>query len=311
MKRLFHFVICIAIMLAVSSCSFIEGNKSQSNNQGKTTAIESLSPEIKNKIVEQDSLMRDLVNKVDTLTGALNDVKKENAELKEKIETLKSPKSTWGYMTLAAIVLSILAVIVAFLRSKGINKEQVGEQIRHALDESRRINKLQDDVELLLSQRNRTTHQSSNYASQYTETRILKIENTLDRVVKFVNGLASQTQQVTPKTSNPSVPSSKEPEYQKVGYAKNDRDMYFTTIYDSNQEGCVFKITFTSPTKGKFNIVALDKIQSRNDWQQKVECSGISIKEASDFRVEEEGICEKIDENTWQVTKPLKIRLLK
>jgi hypothetical protein len=66
-----------------------------------------------------------------------------------------------------------------------------------------------------------------------------------------------------------------------------------------------------SPTKGRFNIISLDKIQSRNDWQQKIECSGISIKEASDFRIEEEGLCEKIEENTWQVTKPLKIRLLK
>ena len=66
-----------------------------------------------------------------------------------------------------------------------------------------------------------------------------------------------------------------------------------------------------SPTKGRFNIISLDKIQSRNDWQQKIECSGISIKEASDFRIEEEGLCEKIEENTWQVTRPLKIKLRK
>ena len=73
----------------------------------------------------------------------------------------------------------------------------------------------------------------------------------------------------------------------------------------------MFKLTFTSQTKGKFNIIALDKIQSRNDWQKKVECSGVSIKEATDFRLEDEGVCEKIDENTWKVTKPLKIRLIK
>lgn len=53
------------------------------------------------------------------------------------------------------------------------------------------------------------------------------------------------------------------------------------------------------------------RFSQRNDWQQKVECSGISIKEASDFRVDDEGVCEKIDENTWQVVKPLRIRLLK
>ena len=103
----------------------------------------------------------------------------------------------------------------------------------------------------------------------------------------------------------------KENEYQKVGYAKVDTDIYFTTIYESNQEGCVFKLTFTCQSKGKFNIIALDKIQSRNDWQKKVECSGVSIKEATDFRLEDEGICEKIDDNTWKVTKPLKIKLIK
>jgi hypothetical protein len=83
------------------------------------------------------------------------------------------------------------------------------------------------------------------------------------------------------------------------------------SIYDSNQEGCVFKITFTSPTSGRFNIISLDKIQSRNDWQKKVECIGDSIREASDFSLVEEGICEKIDKDTWIVTKPLKIRLKK
>ena len=94
-----------------------------------------------------------------------------------------------------------------------------------------------------------------------------------------------------------------------VRYAKNDADVYFMKIYESNQEGCVFKIELTSPTTGTFDIISLDKIRAMNGWQQKVECSGISIKDAPDYRVEEKGICEKIDNNTWKVTKPLKIKL--
>ena len=299
----------IAIMV-MSSCSFFDDDKSSKETKEVRTIVE-LPDSVKQKIVEQDSLMTELLNKVDTLTAELNATKTENAELKEKVAELKSPKSTWGYMTLAAIVLSIISIIITFMRSKGVSTEQVGEQIKHALGESRRINKLQDDVNQLLSQKNRVTHQQANYAPQYSETRIQQIENTLKKVVKFMNDSTRQTHPVTSQTNNPSTCPSKEPEYKKVGYAKNDRDMYFTTIYDSNQEGCVFIITFTSLTKGIFNIISLDKIQSRNDWQQKVECSGISIKEASDFSVEDEGICEKIDENTWKVTKPLKIRLLK
>lgn len=312
MKNILNIIVCAFAIFTVSSCGlFTDKNSSQDTENGAAT-VEGISQELKNKLEAQDTLMQTLVLTVDTLAQALKEVQKENIALENKVAKLESPKSMWGYMTFAAIALSILAVIVAFIRSKGITKEQAGEQIKHALDESKRINKLKDDVELLLSQRYRTANQSQNYAPQYSEARIRKIEDKLDNIEKIVCGSSLRTQQMTSQTSNTSVPSHKESEYQKVGYARNDMDMYFTTIYDSNQEGCVFKITFTSLTEGKFDIISLDKIQSRNDWQQKIECSGdVSIKEASNYRVEKEGNCMKIDENTWKVTKPLKIKLLK
>ena len=156
---------------------------------------------------------------------------------------------------------------------------------------------------------NRTTPQVNSSCEVKSEARLHQLESQMERVLAFVNKPINPVQQsVSPPQET--TRSREEHEYQKVGYAKVDTDIYFTTIYDSNQEGCVFKITFTSQSKGKFNIISLDKIQSRNDWQKKVECSGVSIKEASDFRLEDEGICEKIDEINWKVTKPLKIRLL-
>ena len=63
-------------------------------------------------------------------------------------------------------------------------------------------------------------------------------------------------------------------------------------------------------TEGKFNIISLDKIKSRNGWQDVVEYKG-SIEDATTFQVEEFGICKKIDDVTCQVTKKLKIRLIK
>lgn len=312
MKNILNIIVCAFAIFTVSSCGlFTDKNPSQDTENGAAT-VEGISQELKSKLEAQDTLMQTLVLTVDTLAQALKKVQNENIALENKVAKLESPKSMWGYMTFAAIALSILAVIVAFIRSKGITKEQAGEQIKHALDESKRINKLKEDVELLLSQRNRPANQSANYAPQYAEMRIRKIEDTLGQIVNVINATSLQTQQVSTQVNNPSVHSHKEPEYQKVGYARNDMDMYFTTIYDSNQEGCVFKITFTSLTEGKFDIISLDKIQSRNDWQQKIECSGdVSIKEASSYRVENEGNCKKIDENTWKVTKPLKIKLLK
>ena len=99
-------------------------------------------------------------------------------------------------------------------------------------------------------------------------------------------------------------------EYIKMGYANINSGNIFTKIFDSAQESCVFSIKFKSATKGEFNIISLDKIKSRNMWQEIVEYTG-SIEDATSFKVEDYGICEKYDDVTWQVTKKLKIKLQK
>ena len=296
--------------MAVSSCSFFEDDKSPERTTEVRTIVE-LPDSVKQKIVEQDALMTELLNKVDTLTAELNATKTENAELKEKVLELKSPKSTWAYISMGAFVLGLIALLMTLFRSKGIKKEDVYDIFEKCIDDSRRIKELQVNVKnLMSSQKNgRSTPSNTSYAPN-ADSRLRQLESQVAQVIAEINKINTSAQPATPQRTD-TQRYQRENEYQKVGYAKNDMDMYFTTIYESNQEGCVFKITFTSPTKGRFNLISLDKIQSRNDWQQKVECSGISIKEASDFRVEEEGYCEKIDANTWQVTKPLKIRLLK
>ncbi len=306
MKKVCSLIVLTAI-LALSSCSFFENDKSSKGKDEIRTIVE-LPESAKQKIADQDTLMTELLNKVDTLTAELNLTKEENAELKEKIAELKSPKKTWAYISIGAFVLGLIALIISLLKPKGIREKRVYEIVKKSLDESRRIKELQENVNNLLSSQrnNRMSNTSSSYAPN-SDSRLRKLENQMDQVIKKITITTSQPV----STRNEPVSSRKENEYQKVGYAKVDTDIYFTTIYDSNQEGCVFKISFTSPIIGKFNIISLDKIQSRNDWQQKVECSGCSIKEASDFRIEDDGICEKIDESTWKVTKPLKIRLLK
>ena len=306
MKKVYSLIVLTAI-LALSSCSFFEDDKSSKGKDEIRTIVE-LPDSVKQKIADHDTLMTELLNKVDTLTAELNLTKEESAEMKEKIAELKSPKSTWAYISIGAFILGLIALIISLLKPKGIKEKQVYEIVKKSLDESRRIKELQVNVNNLLSSQrnNRMSNISSSYAPN-SDSRLRQLENQMAQVIDKITVTASQPV----STRKEPAPSRKENEYQKVGYAKVDTDIYFTTIYDSNQEGCVFKISFTSPIIGKFNIISLDKIQSKNDWQQKVECSGCSIKEASDFRIEDDGICEKIDESTWKVTKPLKIRLLK
>lgn len=305
MKKILYVIVCIIAIFTVSSCE----KEATKDPQDNVTTIEGVSQEIKNKIEAQDTLMNALVLKVDALAQALTLAQSENAELKAQVEKLESPRSTWAWMTIGAIALSIIAILMALLR-KGLSEKKVLGIVEDRLDRSERIKKLIFDVNNLRNDNNRSTRNQLSNSSVTIENRLSQVEKVLNDVVNYINGQAQNNQRQS-QTGSQAEQQSKQPEQHRTGYAKIDTDMYFTTIYDSNQEGCVFKITFTSQTKGKFNLIALDKIQSRNDWQKKVECSGISIKDASDFRLEDEGICEKIDENTWKVTKPLKIRLLK
>lgn len=309
MKKNYILIVLTAIF-ALSSCSFFEDDKS-SKGKEEIRAIVELPDSVKQKIVEQDALMTELVNKVDTLTEELNLIKAENAELKEKITEMKSPKSTWAYISIGAFVLGLIALLISLLKPKGLKEERIYEIFKKSLDDSRRIKELQENVNSLLSSQrnNKVSNTSSSYAPN-SNGRLRQLENQMAQIIQVVNKITTPVSQTVSTRQEPTRPRE-ENDYQKVGYAKVDTDIYFTTIFESNQEGCVFKLTFTSQTKGKFNIIALDKIQSRNDWQKKVECSGVSIKEATDFRLEDEGVCEKIDENTWKVTKPLKIRLIK
>ena len=212
---------------------------------------------------------------------------------------------------MGAIVLSIIALLLAFIR-RGLNEDEVLAVVKDRLDSSQRIKELIFNVNTLKNdlQSCSRNKQSSSSTSQNIDIRLRQIEKTLGEVVKYVNVQQQNTQMQT-TTQRQNTREQTQIETQRVGYARIDYETYFTTIYESNQEGCAFKITFKNETKGEFTIISLDRISSSNDWQQKIECSGVPIKEASDFRIEELGLCENIGDNTWQVKKKLKIRLFK
>jgi hypothetical protein len=311
MKKQLNLIVITAVVMAVTSCGFFEEEKHQNNESKILSSIEGLAPEIKEHFVAQDSLMKDLVNKVDTLASALNQTQKVNLELKGKIESMKSPQSTWVWMSIGAIVLSVIALLLTLIR-RGLNEHEVRAVVKDRLDSSQRIKELIFNVNTLKNdlQSCSRNKQSSSSISQNIDIRLRQIEQTLGDVVNYINGQQQNTQMQTTKQRQ-NTREQTQIETQRVGYARIDYETYFTTIYESNQEGCAFKITFKNETKGEFTIISLDRISSSNDWQQKIECSGVSIKDASDFRIEEFGVCENIGNNTWQVTKKLKIRLLK
>ena len=50
------------------------------------------------------------------------------------------------------------------------------------------------------------------------------------------------------------------------------------------------------------------KDETRTEFKEVVEYTG-SIEEATGFKEVDKGICEKVEDSTWQVIKPLKIKL--
>ena len=303
MKKAINIVVYLATILTLSSCDFFSEKQPVQDSVDSAAPVEGISQEIKNKIEAQDTLMNALVIKVDTLAQALSQAQKENAELKVQVAKLESPKSTWGYMTLASLVIAIIALVLSLLR-KGISREKVDKIFSDNLDRSKRIKELKDDVSQLKSGLKRV-----NTSLQDLYARLSFVESS-------VSCLSSKTNEVQ-NSSNPSVAhrqeqssQTKDLEYRRTGYANINSDNIFTKIFNSAQESCVFSIKFKSENKGEFNIMSLDKIKSRNGWQEIVEYTG-SIEEATSFIVENYGICEKYDDATWQVTKKLKIKLIK
>lgn len=309
MKKAINIVVCLATILTLSSCDFFSGKQPDQDSVDNAAPVEGISQEIKNKIEAQDTLMNALVLKVDALAQALSQTQKENAELKVQVANLESPKSTWGYMTLASLGIAIIALVLSLLR-KGISREKVDEIFSYNLDKSKRIAELKMAVVQLQSGLN------SNRTSSSVNTSLQNLDARLHYVESYVSRLSSKANE-SQNSSNLSVThrqeqlrQTKDLEYLRMGYANINSGNIFTKIFDSAQESCVFSIKFKSANKGEFNIISLDKIKSRNMWQEIVEYTG-SIKEATSFKVEDYGICEKYDDVTWQVTKKLKIKLIK
>lgn len=308
MKEVYSLIVLTAV-LALSSCDFFSEKQPVQDTVDSAATVEGISKEIKNKIAAQDTLMNALVLKVDTLAQALSQAQKENAELKVQVAKLESPKSTWGYMTLASLIIAIIALVLSLLR-KGLSREKVDDFFCNNLDKSKRIAELKVAVSQLQSGLN------GNRVSLTVKTSLQNLDARLRSVESSVLRLSSKMNEVQ-NSSNPSVTHRQEQSSQtkdlenlRTGYANINSGNIFTKIFNSAQESCVFSIKFKSENKGEFNIISLDKIKSRNMWQEIVEYTG-SIEEATSFKVEDYGICEKYDDVTWQVTKKLKIKLIK
>lgn len=294
----FNLIVILIFVFSLSSCFDFSNDHSNKSDEEKETTI--VNDSTKKNAQEKGSLINKLIKIGETLSAKVDSTQNKVDYMSNKLDELNN----YRYISIASIVLSLIAIFIALTKRKGITKEQEEEEdiIKDYLNES--------GIAFSLNNLN-----NIEYKLRSIESRMDEIEKKLKKLKKNNKSGGDYpnppTPTPTPTPPNPPCPPPYPEPLTRIGYAKIDTDNYFTTIYDSQIEGCAFSISFTSKEEGRFNLISLDKIQSSNDWDKKVVCSGCSISEASDFQLEEEGLCKKIDEVTWKVVKPLKIKLLK
>lgn len=286
-------------MLLVASCDYF-GERPIQNGSGDVKEIITLSDSIREQIIKQDSLYAGLIAKIDTLTWELNENKQKNVDIQQDVDKLKKPGNLWFYVTIIALIFAIIAFVVV------INKPS-----KKIIDE--RFKKYEEKLKDLSQQRNgigqsyrntggnsRNVSQNSPYTQQL-ESRLLKIERTIN---DLKNDKRAQ--------DNNLCDNNKERGFAEEGYATINSGRYFLDISDYKKEVSVFKIELKSSIDGEFDIISLDKIKNRNGWQDVVEYTGNStMADATNYKVIDKGICKKIADNVWEVTRKLKIKISK
>lgn len=316
MKKFNFFLIFLSILL-ISACDIFD-DQSESIKEPDSESYEPNKDTLQ-KNIEQNSLSEGNICKIDSLMNELNNSKQSVENLQYQIEELESKQCVWNYISIVSILLALIVLIMQFVLPKDLKK--LCNKVHNEIEAIRKD--LENQINQLNSKQ-QFPYITNGYASKKSgnnsiENRVGQIENNLNQLEKLLN---RQTEEINKMKSsdNSNIKVDKkdnksktnETKTLKVGYSKaNSGDMFFD-ILDSNQEGCVYQLFFKSETMCEFDLISLDKIKSRNGWQAVVETTGnCLIEEASDYRVESRGTCIKIDGDTWQLEKKLKIKLLK
>lgn len=342
MKNLFHIIMCVSALLTVSSCDYFSTQDSHPDTKDivfdepdlkkieseitgiradikllfhKISTLKQEVTQVQNvtaAVEEQDTLMNAFIlARVDTLAQAIEQVQFTTDKLQKQADESMDVDDVGDKLSLAALAMAIISLILTiFLFCKRIGKGEINKIFKHNLDESTRVNKLQDNVARLDAEQKKISQRIKevDYQSQIDKT---------PQPSPPISEPSHSAPTSTPPASNggrrpPEQPKHKQPRYFGKKYMKNNTDKYFTEILDSDQEVCAFVVEFTSEDQhqGEFSIISLDRIKSKDGWEKVVDCIGCSKADATSFMVLERGICVESN-GILEVTKNLKIKLVK
>lgn len=300
-------LICISTCLLISCDSDDKNNKKVvAENNERIEKMELFSDSTREKLIKQDSVNEILLVKIDTLTtkvNELNEYKSKVDEINGQLQNIKQPHNGLSTVLLwSSLVIAIIALALVWSFPKKFYKDKLRYILHKDFDKSnQKIQEINEKLNLLAKKQTTTNQNNKQYEELERRIKALEVANNRGNSRNIAN------------TSSNRETVHQEVNTQKVVYAKLNSGKYFLELSESNQEGCVFKINYnTSLNRGEFCIISLDKIKSRNGWNEVVDYSGNCVmKEATDYRLVEKGLCEKLTDGTWEVKRKLKITITK
>lgn len=226
------------------------------------------------------------------------DTPKEVKADQDESETL------WHILTIVALVVGGVNFFVFNLLSKQIqDKEQVEKLIGKALK------KPNQDIENLILGINALKARSASSGNNYTSNNDLY---TLERRIQALEQ-ALKARQTTVQPVQPVQPTPTPTPVTSRLYAQLNSDAYFTSVQDYQTEGSIFILDIARNGQAQLSLIAIDKLKSYDGWEKAVDVSyrGCSLKEATQFRVIQPGLCTKINDTTWKIAQRLKIEIHK
>lgn len=314
MNKIFFIYIFFLVLILCASCDWF--NESEKQEIVDVTNMEGISPELKQRLNEQDSLYSELVLKIDSLTTGLNKSKGYIEELQSEIRKLKSPSRIFTGLALFSLLLSIVAVVLSIIRAnKKVDKREVDDLTKqmvknHVKALEYRINRAESNIKEIGKGSSASKAISS---SNPVDKKISDLDVRLSRIERNNSVESPNQSSFVDQTSSDAVTIQKA-ETNRKEYAKANSGKFLVQITDSQQEGCVYVINFINKEEGKFDIISLAKIKPVNDIMDVIELApgSCSLENATNCSVIDRGLCKKVEgKPAWEVTKKLIIKVTK
>lgn len=297
MKKQVLFFVGLAFVALLWSCDLFSGKSEQLENAKKENVV---TVDTVNNVI-QDSLMSGLKVQVDDLNERINEGKAAIDSLGKRIKEMQNPGILWKVLILFSFLSTLIMIIVKIKEKRPdiLFNEQINKS--HTINElTKKVSDLEERARGGSAKiKQGVSKPSYNEELESLERRIKKIEEKLS---KEKTNFFEQT----------GVVPEPQPSYCKYLYAKVNTGDYITECFESQVDGCIYKLTLSDNNHATFELISLNSIKSRNNWECAIEVqyNGMTLDDAKDFKLSTHGRIEKRD-GYWKVVEKMKIELLK